>query len=327
MKTYQQHGDGRRLPSLRGRPPVAFGRCRALRRMVAFCIMVIACDGESTAREMQVQLPGIIQRSLARNAKYYPPSRDHLRRAQGLFSEMTRMGADESRLREEFVQLGFELHTIDDGSGRPLRVASESTGHRQGRGVYAVRPSAVHGLVIQAPHGFFDRHTRALCTQVFLQGDFFAAAWSTSHRTQVDVAHEPKHFFQAFTLAMAASRQGSTVLQLHGFDQRKRSSVTARTADFIVANGTRLPRLSTRRTAHSLQAALPHLSVRLFPWSVQELGAITNTQARSLRSSVDDDFISLEMSSPARQQLLQTPDQLAAFAQALAQSVRQEPKQ
>jgi len=113
-------------------------------------------------------------------------------------------------------------------------------------------------------------------------------------------------------------------LQIHGFDASNRRTEEGRSASIIVSNGTRLPRLETRRLAYALQAAFPNSRVCLFPWSVQELGAITNVQAARLRSDPDDDFVSLELNRSTRQWLRRDSDQITEFTKALTATIRKQ---
>jgi hypothetical protein len=266
---------------------------------VATAVLLLGrpCD----AAEPQVDVAGLVEAAMARDARVRGAASAELKRARDLFEQLLAMDFDEAGVRDAAKSLGFDLVVGRDADGREVRVVFQAD-RRDGGGVYAVRPRAEFPVLVQAPHGFYDRHTRELCTCVFEQSDILAASWNSSHRRNLDVAHQATHFFQEFTAAVVAS-QAVTVVQLHGFSGRGRRSAAAREADVIVSNGTRLPSLATRRVMHRMQENFPEFHVHLFPWSVDELGATTNVQAALVRSHHDDEFVSLEFSAGARDQL------------------------
>jgi hypothetical protein len=206
-------------------------------------------------------------------------------------------------LKAEWHELGFRLLPLP-ATDPPLWVVMEHPYDKRGWGLYVVCPTRLPGAVLQAPHSGADRFTGNVVRQLFADGHFAAAAWNTVPRESVDVCHTPDHPFTAFTRAVVRAHPTSCVIQVHGFAQDKRQSMTGAAADLIVSNGTESPDPAIRRLAATLQSEFLSRQVRLFPTQVHELGATTNVQAAALRQAGSLRFLHLEMSESLRLQML-----------------------
>ena len=207
------------------------------------------------------------------------------------------------RTRDRWQSLQMSFEQIGDGK-ESVWILSENSDARRGRGFFAFRPQAKRRLVIQAPHSFFDKHTRAINAHIFESGEVFAACWNTVRREQADLAHQRYHYLNEFTAALADTMPNVAVAQLHGFSPKNRKTKAGRAADIIVSDGTKTPSSQAfelvralRKTSNASRYDLFRDSrVLLFPTECQELGATTNVQAQLLRDFGNQGFLHLEMS-------------------------------
>ncbi len=203
--------------------------------------------------------------------------------AERLFEDMILQRCEFDALHRKWAALHFELISWQADAADEVWIVREAPGYRRGRGVYAIRPRPMLPLVIQAPHGFYDEHTREICADLAGQPEVAAAAWNTVHRSVVDTAHVQQHYFNAFTRAVAGALPGSVFVQLHGFTQAGRRTAAGASAEMIVSNGSHYPTRFTWQVVHRIQDAFPDVAVRLYPSTVQELGATTNVQGAVVR--------------------------------------------
>lgn len=188
---------------------------------------------------------------------------------------------------------------------------SERPGRCEGRGVYLVRSGQVQPLAITAPHRGADRHTGSLAAQLFLESNAAAAAWNSAPRRPtpacphaLDLAKAPDHPFTAFALSFARRYPEGRMVQLHGFDRRKRAAAATGEAAMIVSNATMTPDPGLLDLADCLSVALDPAPVLVFPFEAKELGALTNAQGQALRQAGFGGFVHLEMSAELRQRLV-----------------------
>ena len=262
----------------------------------------VFCGAPASARET-FRLEHELRRA-SRVRKYSPASSQQLELCEQLFFSSLRRPLDAS-LTQDWKQLGFNaVAATHPTSGEPITVIFESLADARGWGFYVIYPNRVPGIVLQAPHSFADQFTRNVALRMDRDGEFAAVAWNTINRKQVDVAHEIRHPFSAFTRALVRSHPGAFVIQVHGFAQQKRSSAAGATADLIISNGTRSPERFVRKTAVLMQSNIEFGETHLFPISVQELGATTNVQAELLRQNGSRRFMHFEMSRPLRTRLV-----------------------
>jgi hypothetical protein len=270
------------------------GRVSSL-AVVAACLVLVAPQVAPAREGLDLER---LLRSAQSGRQYRPASPAELARCEELFLR-TLSTPDLAGLADEWQQLGFRLLPLP-ATDPPLWVVFEPVEHARGWGAYVICPHRLPGLVLQAPHSYADRFTGNIALRLFAEGRFGAAAWNTVPRKLVDVCHTLDHPFSAFTRALVRAHPKSFVVQVHGFAQEKRQTVTGTAADLIVSNGTQAPDRSVRRLAILLQSELPFSQVHLYPTEVQELGATTNVQGETLRQAGSSRFVHLEMSEPLR---------------------------
>lgn len=236
-----------------------------------------------------------------------PPDAERMERA---FRDTMR-GRDN---RADWMRLGFELERPDSAT---LLIGERAN---QGQGLYLLRPERSGGVFIQAPHRFFDQGTGEITRQLFERGGVAGAAWNTRHRHETphsDLAHVDPSPFTAFGRAIAATHPHARIVQLHGFDEKKRAAHDPRTPDLIVSSGTRQPSAPVEKVAKCLkQADLG--TVSLYPTEVEILGGATNATGRAVRAMGFPGFIHLEISHALRNRLLADPNALARLDGCLA---------
>jgi hypothetical protein len=202
-----------------------------------------------------------------------------------------------------FENTPFEVTVLAEHS---LWVVQERSGAHAGGGLYAVRcgPNATP-WVLQAPHSFHDGKTRSIVQHLFAHAGARAAYFNTVHRyrsraneTQADlvhpadVAHQYGSFFQAATLAAAASDASLMFIQVHGFSARPELPW-----DVIVSSGR--PDTPPKALAHRLLPSFDR--VVAFDGTAGRLGATTNVQGLALNRHGAARFVHLELGETVRQ--------------------------
>lgn len=236
-----------------------------------------------------------------RGGRYEAPRREELARARGLFERTLWRRESLSVLESEWAALGFELRRAGEGPEASL-VLAEAPRRKLGRGFYLFRDGPSAEIALEAPHAPSDLYTGEIALALYREAPFLAAAWSTVHRRQADLAHLSESYFGAFTLAVGAVCPRAAIIQLHGFETGRRLSRDAGGAAVIVSGGTLEPGRRLRRVAECLERPFPDL-VKLFPRDVGELGGTRNVQARALRRAGHEGFVHLEMSVAFRRRL------------------------
>lgn len=245
-------------------------------------------------------------RTASRDGSFSPPETDELERARRLFAAIL-AGQSPETLQREAAALDLEIVRTAEPDAL---VVIEKAGARRGRGLFAFREG--DGDTLEVPHSFKDEMTREIGLALFAEGRFAAAVWNTvpryaefgGNRVNTDMAHLDATYFMAFTQAVAARRPQRNILQIHGFDQRKRKNAEAREADLILSAGHRNPPEELRRHQRCLNGGAAWKTA-LYPESSPELGGTTNAQAGWLLSNGFDRFIHAEMSRPLRETLRQ----------------------
>lgn len=199
-----------------------------------------------------------------------------------------------------WATLGMQTSAVSQGL-----VIHEGAGQHAGRGLFLLRSSASLPLLIQAPHQYHDLDTGRIARLLAADDQVLAVGWNTAHRyltADSDLAHAPFSYLHAQALAFAARHPDGLLLQLHGYGAApSRAGVQA-----IVSNGTRQPDPRSRQFAGCLAAGL-QIEVRLFPESINELGATTNTIGAALRAAGFAGFLHLEMDRDLRRRLVAEP--------------------
>lgn len=210
--------------------------------------------------------------------------------------------------------------------GQRFVVLRERPGTARGAGIYVFRTGGRGDVVLQAPHGGFDRYTLSLAARLFFSpvaaGRARALYVNSVDRRQTatgerggdphgpaDLARASEHAFTTLT-ELAARAGAAAVVQIHGF------GATPAGVDAIVSAGddTALaPRAA--RTAAALAAATGARIAR-YPDDVRVLGGTRNAQGRALRGTATA-FVHVELSLPLRRTLAADAAMRSAFGRAL----------
>ena len=254
------------------------------------------------AAELRVKLEGMLKLA-STGSRYVPTSARQLLVAERLFVRTMCDETDDVELPRAWKQLGWELVSLESYDAR-VWVLREQTDRKEGRGLFAFRHATDLWTGIEAPHAFYDRHTREIAVQLFATGDFAAAGWNTLHRSTYDVAHAKNNYLTAFTRALVGTGSHAMVVQLHGFSQRKRRFAAGVAADVILSDGTLSPKawLSTAGTILGRHGR--YGTVRTFPSEIRELGGTTNVQGSVMRRLGAGRFLHVEMSKSLRSLLV-----------------------
>lgn len=225
---------------------------------------------------------------------------------------------------------GFEGVPVQ--AGRRVTVVRELPGIRAGGGVYAIAPGPASkgGLVLQTPHSFFDRRTREIGLALFEQGLGRAFLCNTVHRHRpavggaagaiADVAHGEGNFFHAATLGLAQVWPEAIFVQLHGFENGRRSSSAGAFADFVLADGRRAggAHALLERAAAAFEQEFGQAAVAVHGRDTTELAATGNAQGRALNARATDHFLHVEISATMRERLASDAETLAKLRKALS---------
>ncbi|MCU7804586.1 MAG: hypothetical protein KZQ92_17615 [Candidatus Thiodiazotropha sp. (ex Lucinoma borealis)] len=250
--------------------------------------------------------------------RYLIPTDRELLQVRKLFTVMLSNANYGEALPKQWASLGFDwLSTELDGD--VIVVLKEQPSRCEGRGLFMFRTAGGNRTLLQIPHRFHDRHTAEIGLRLMRLGDFRGLAWNTVPRhfegidaegVSADLAHSDKNYFAVLAEAAALISADSQVVQLHGYDAKKRRTESGRNSDVIISNGTRYP----SRSVHELNTCLDSVfngPVRLFPRDVRELGATTNQVGSRLRHYTHQGFVHIELNAKARKELL-TNDTLLA---------------
>lgn len=256
----------------------------------------------------------------SRKCDYVTPTAEELGRAEELFKRTLQRKEDLSALQGAWAALHFELIPVREESMEFLALR-EGPDHKTGRGFYLFYLGQAPAITFEAPHSAFDEHTGEIALNLMTEGRAAAAAWSTAARQKGDLAHLPESYFQSFTAAVAQTSPRGAIIQLHGFDQKKRKSMSAAAADMIVSSGLETPPGWIRNLADGLKRSIPG-TVKLYPDEVRDLGATGNAQGQLLHSLKHDGFAHIEMSMDLRLKLTQDRAVRKAFLDCAAAALR-----
>lgn len=165
---------------------------------------------------------------------------------------------------------------------------------------YVFNSSSKSNLTLQIPHGFSDLYTKQIAFILFNWGDFFALAINRVHRKEADLAHIKESHFNSFSEAFAKVKKDDFLIQLHGFDNKKRKTKDGKSADIIVSNSTKKP---SKKVIELNECFKSFAKSKLFPYEVDELGALTNENAKVLKSFGHSGFIHIELNKDTREKL------------------------
>jgi hypothetical protein len=240
---------------------------------------------------------------------------------------------------------GFVLERLS----RDTLLLAERPDSRRGAGAIAIRTSdapgdAAAGLIVEAPHTFFDVGTLPIAVAFYERARSRALIINTVHRNSAranaganekpspdagtgaevdeedpepspsDVAHAARSFFLAAHEELAAAWPDAITLQVHGFGEGVRDEVPAGTSVILSAAGTPA---SIEGAARSLGGLLGADAVRLYPSEVRVLGGLTNVEARA-SAKLGARLVHVEMSRSLRDRLTRDEGLLGCFVDAFA---------
>lgn len=251
---------------------------------------------------------------------YQPPTRAELQQAEALFRDLFAGNYRDSN-KDTASALGFLWG--DDESAISL------SGHEQGWGEYHFAKTGSSDIALQAPHRFNDKYTGAIAIRLFRQHGFPALALnSVSRRTavardetlQADMARLPDSLHSIFSRAFASRYPEGQLVQLHGFDAKKRASPEARQADIILSTGGPW----SSKYLLNMQGCLNDnaWNTLRFPQEVRELGATRNSIGALLRNLGHGGFVHIELNLETRKQLINDENQLQTFATCLLEAAK-----
>ncbi|MCF6217867.1 MAG: hypothetical protein L3J62_03275 [Gammaproteobacteria bacterium] len=251
-----------------------------------------------------------------RHSNFSIPLQSDYRLAIELFDQLLQGVEPTKSQRERWRAIGISIQSWGD-----YWLLMDDPERPSGHGFYVICKQCNSALVLQAPHGDSDLNTAKITLALLALGGVAAVALNSAPRTlddgmvKSDLAKLNGTLFNAFSAAVAHQKQLTRVVQLHGFNQKRRQSRVAASADIILSNGTRLSSPSLRE----LQSCLAdHLGVVLaYPQQVKELGGRRNQQGILLRSAGFKGFIHLEMAYPLRQRLALSGDAQRALHRCL----------
>jgi len=251
---------------------------------------------------------------------FVPPARAEVDWAETLFARLLQGDASPT-VTQGLGALGFEVRPLGPPPA-PL-VVLEAVGRRVGKGTYVLRRHRTQPVVVlQAPHRFHDRGTGTIAARLFEEANFAALAWNNvprrykEHGTAIDadLARLDVHYLTGFSSAVARSFPQARIVQLHGFEPRKRRSDAGSEAAVILSDGTKTPGPIVREVTTCLRSSFPDERVLLYPEDTSELGGTTNRQGAAVRAAGSAGFLHLEMSSELRALLQRSPEARAALA-------------
>ncbi|MBE1299905.1 MAG: hypothetical protein GJ680_08390 [Alteromonadaceae bacterium] len=165
-----------------------------------------------------------------------------------------------------------------------------------------------HLRILQVPHAFFDLKTGEIGQQWFEQApedvrpDILMRNVEHRYETEKsDLSRIPKSLFTAVVDTFLEMQMQIAIIQVHGFNDARRETVSAGGADFILSNGTPIP----EPYLLAVQSCLRDnngLLARVYGRDVFELGATINPVGRLInrRNTNKASFLHIEMPSRIR---------------------------
>lgn len=236
-----------------------------------------------------------------RPGSYVAPTDDERRAAKAAVSKLLR-----GEPVGDAAAFGFEVVQLEGWSDAVL--LREVADKRRGGGAYVVRKSGTSSLVVQAPHTFYDEGTFPLACELFQRTHARALFINTVHRYKAapqtsdgkhpsDMAHAPATTFQSATEAAVEVVPKVSVVQLHGFADRKLG------ARAVVSTGEKRGGSQVvARVAKALEGIVGPRILK-YPEDTNELGATTNVQGAIVRRA-GGQFLHIEMDDGLRRDLL-----------------------
>lgn len=245
---------------------------------------------------------------------YLAATPEQLQQAQQELAQLLKHGLDEHS-EADWQALGFRVQKLEL-AGLNFYALSEHSSSLGGKGAYLFPADRPIRTVIQAPHRFYDRFSGDLVLQLVLSQPGLAGMWNTASRRQIDLGQTKNSFFASFTAQLMRQSGQLRVLQMHGFDPDKRTSMAGRRAELILSAGATAPERSHYQAVACLRREV-FKSTLLYPDDVKELGGTLNFVNALRRSHPETVFFHLEISAASRQTLRGNDAQLRQLYQCL----------
>lgn len=250
---------------------------------------------------------------------YLAATQKEMDRSEDAFARLIK-GERSANLENTFKRIGFVLGPVTI-SGKAHMLVREAPDRLEGKGVYVVRQEGCP-VLLQAPHRFKDLDTGDIAALLMQHQLFRAVAWNTAPRwydeeglrVDADLAHIAISHFNAFGKAFARAAPSGRVVQIHGFERTKRTTIEGQSASAIVSAGINTPSTAARNLCTNLALEFVDETSLLYPEQAKELGGTTNENGKALREIGFGGFVHIELSREFRTRLLSEVDTSARFA-------------
>lgn len=242
--------------------------------------------------------------SYIENATYQAPSEANLQTAQSLFESILKDKAIKPQDVVSWSNLGFTLKPVTEGVNNYAIINENYPTQGRGHGFYVIKLNAGSSQnILEAPHRPSDLYTHQIIYKLFIEGNYLAAAWNTTNRSNVDLGKQTSSYYNAFTIAAAKVLLSPKLIQLHAFDA---SSIEI-DGDLILSSTTKTPSPEYAQVANCLQSQMlgpiPFVILQ-YPQDVQDLGGTLNINAKKFyENNPNGKFFHVETSKVLRQLL------------------------
>jgi hypothetical protein len=282
-------------------------------------------SAETAALDIDTGCPAALaetRKGGTRPNSFTAPSDADMAKAKAAMTKLLK-GGDIAADAKEF---GFEVVPLDTWPDAVL--VRELPSKKRGGGAYVVRKNSTSNLIVQAPHTFYDEGSFPIACDFFQRTKARAFYINTTHRYKsapesggqhpADVAHSPTTLFQAATEGAIDAVPKLSVVQLHGFADRKLG------ARAVVSVGEKKPgNPYVAKVASALEAVVGPKILK-YPEDTGELGATTNVQGSIVRRS-GGKFLHIEMDDGLRKDLVGDAALRGKALDALANAVSSAP--
>lgn len=261
-----------------------------------------AIDNETIENNKIVKLIKSVWKD--KRARYYQPvTVDEMQDAEGVFKKLLRDELnDEVQIQLSKLNL-MMLKTAD------FLIISEIKPPYSGKGVFVIDRRSKYAGLLQAPHAYHDRKTGNISIKLFVENKFKALVINTVNRSSLskngekvsaDMAHLKNSLYIAFSRAYVSEYAHGHIVQLHGFNAKKRKATRA--FDFILSNGTGTYNQQLIKQKNCIRQNLSKHSY-VYPIDTRVLGGTKNSIGNTVRSMGFSGFQHIEISLPMRKRL------------------------
>ncbi len=249
------------------------------------------------------------------HAIYIHPSQDQIKRSEQLFLWLFQQTS-----KDEAKKLAISLGFLWKETKYSIRLKDNKN---MGWGEYWFHKNIHSGIVLQAPHRYYDKHTGVIAMRIFKKQNITSIAMNSIPRNaqtepsheSADLAHLSISFYTAYSRAFTLHYPQGHLIQLHGFNSNKRKTHAARTASIILSHSESWTSQGILKTQDCLNKK--NLKSLRYPQQVKELGGTKNRIGALLRHLGHAGFIHLEMNLPTRVLLIKNENILSQFSNCL----------